>query len=73
LKVGVLAKMARLAFGGNYFHSGNSSAGGGGGWFKNGTSWRLPVADVDLAGHGGGDQGGAAFLEESDGPMGLCI
>jgi hypothetical protein len=27
---------------------------------------RLPVADVDLAGHGGGDQGGAAFLEEGD-------
>jgi hypothetical protein len=28
-------------------------------------------ADVDLAGDGGGDQGGAAFEEEGDGAVGL--
>jgi hypothetical protein len=28
-------------------------------------------ADVDLAGDGGGDEGGAAFLEEVDGALGF--
>ena len=29
------------------------------------------VADIDLAGDGGGDQSGAAFVEEVDGTLGL--
>ena len=28
--------------------------------------WRRPVADVDLAGDCGGDQGGAAFLQQKN-------
>jgi hypothetical protein len=29
------------------------------------------VANIDLAGDGGGDQGGAAFLQEVDGVLGF--
>jgi hypothetical protein len=34
-------------------------------------SGRNQAADIDLAGDCGGDQGGAAFLEEVDGALGF--
>jgi hypothetical protein len=47
--------MARLAFAMNCFRFGKNSGVGDGSCFHFGNNWRLPVADVDLAGHGGGD------------------
>ena len=32
---------------------------------------RLPVTDVDLTGDGGGDEGGAAFLQQVNGALGF--